>query len=178
MNKIRTASLTVAALAFTAMLAGCGATDDGATSAGGTAETNQAETTNAPPNGAAPETGTPSRNGNPGSLTVESTGDGPFGLTTQGRPDGRAEARAGKLVVGPGSCLALESGGRPELLIFGDDAEFVLRGGRPSATTAEAGTTAVGERLDVSATSVAADDVTGIPQQCTRGSTRNVLVVD
>ncbi|WP_253852476.1 hypothetical protein [Prauserella alba] len=180
MDKIRAVSLATATLAFTLGLSGCGGAGEDETPTGGNAETTQ---TGNRSHGSPSDAETQSRNtadnqsGNTSALTIQATGHGPFGLTTSGRPEGTSERQTGKLIVGPGSCLALQSEGRPRLLVFGGDADFVLRGDRPSVTTPALGTTAAGEHLEVAATSVASGDVTGVPRRCTHGSAETVLVI-
>lgn len=110
-------------------------------------------------------------------LAVSATGDGPIGLTADAEPDGDAATVTGKLIVGPGACLSIVDDDRPQLLVFDDTAEFVLRDDKPSVTTDAAGTLRVGEQVDLSVVAVPAADATGIPDRCADGAADTVLAV-
>lgn len=112
------------------------------------------------------------------SITVHTEGQGPYGLFTSDVPTGESREISGKLIIGPGSCFALTGNGQPELLVFGDDAEFVLREGQPSVTTDGTGTLNVGEQVELSVTEISQDSADGIPTQCTQGAADTVLITD
>lgn len=101
-------------------------------------------------------------------------------------PTGDAGPTNQKLITGPGGCFALTNQGKPQLIVFPDDATFVLKGdcegekdhscGKPSATIA--GTEHfVGRQFSVSTIAVPKTSVAGIPDQCMQGSDETVLVV-
>ena len=110
-------------------------------------------------------------------VEVEAEGDGPIGLKSGAVPTADPQAVSGKLITGPGGCFALVDDDQPRLLIFGDDAEFTLREGKPSVTTRALGTVTVGSRLSASATSVGMDETTGVPERCAHGAQDTVLVI-
>ncbi|GAA1993800.1 hypothetical protein GCM10009718_34430 [Isoptericola halotolerans] len=112
------------------------------------------------------------------SLTVEADGDGPIGLATPDAPDGEAQELSGMLITGPGGCFAVEDGAPPQLVVFAEDAEFVLRDARPSVTTPAIGTVAVGEDFDFTAVEVPLGAVDGVPDECVDGAQETVLVVE
>lgn len=113
-----------------------------------------------------------------GDLVVQSTGQqGPIGLSTDAAPEGEATEASGTFIVGPGSCFSLTDDDQPQLLIFGDDAEFVTTGGKPSVTTEALGTVEVGDTATFSVVAFSVQDAAGIPQQCAQGAAENALVV-
>ncbi|MGV8845100.1 hypothetical protein [Tessaracoccus sp.] len=92
-------------------------------------------------------------------------------------PVGTAGPTGQKLITGPGGCFAVTNEGKPQLLVFPDDATFVLQEGKPSATIA--GTEhPVGRQFAVATTAVAQSSVVGIPDRCLQGSDDTVLVVN
>ncbi|WP_309082421.1 hypothetical protein [Zhihengliuella sp.] len=109
-------------------------------------------------------------------IAVEAVGDGPIGLTAT-EPAENAEDVSGRLITGPGGCFALVDDGEPQLLLFPDDAEFVLRDGQPSVTTAALGTARVGDPFESSAEPVALEDTTGIPDRCAHGEATEALLL-
>lgn len=111
------------------------------------------------------------------SLAVDSTGQGPMGLSTSESPDGDATEASGKLIVGPGSCFSLQPQDQPQLIVFGDDADFEVGQGQPAVTTDDMGTVSVGDQIDFSAVEYSQDELSGIPQQCANGAADTVLVV-
>ncbi len=112
-----------------------------------------------------------------GSLEVDSTGQGPMGLTTSDDADGDITEASGKLIVGPGSCFSLQPQDQPQLIVFGDDAEFEVGEGQPAVTTDDLGTVNVGDQIEFSAVEYSQDELSGIPQQCANGAADTVLVV-
>ena len=81
-----------------------------------------------------------------------------------------------KLITGPGGCFALTNEGKPQLLVFPQDATFVLEDGKPSTTFG--GTEHfVGRQLDVASIAVPKTDVVGIPDRCTEGSDDTVIII-
>lgn len=111
-------------------------------------------------------------------ITVETEGQGPYGLYTAEAPSGDTEEITGKLIIGPGSCMSLVDDAQPQLLVFGEDAEFVLRQDQPGVTTDDLGSVEVGEQIELSAVEVPQDSVEGIPNQCTQGAAETVLFVN
>jgi len=114
-----------------------------------------------------------------GGLDVTVAGDqGVLALQYSGSvPEGKAGPARGKLITGPGGCFALTRKGPPQLLVFPDDAKFVLKHGKPSATV-DGTKTPVGRQLSAQTTKVPTSDVTGIPERCSHGPSDTVLVVD
>ncbi|RBP65573.1 hypothetical protein DFO66_104158 [Brevibacterium sanguinis] len=110
-------------------------------------------------------------------LEVKAEGNGPIGLTTQSAIDADSGSVSGKLITGPGGCFSLVDNDRPRLVVFPDDASFVLAEGKPSVTTDALGTIDVGEQLSASAVTVGLDETTGIPGRCAQGAADEVLVV-
>lgn len=91
-------------------------------------------------------------------------------------PTGEAGPSNQKLITGPGGCFALVNEGKPQLLVFPEDATFVLQEGKPSATFG--GTEHfVGRQLDVASIAVPKANVAGIPDRCTQGSDDTVIVI-
>lgn len=184
MARARGRGLVLAALLAGAALTGCtdGEAGQGDHDAPLTQQT--AETEESAPEGGtdepAPEDG--ASDGAPDgaelSLTVEVDGDGPFGLSASEAPDVDARDYSGKLIIGPGSCFAITDDAQPQLVVFADGAEFVLRDDRPSVTTSGLGTVLVGDDFDFTAVEIAADDVDGIPERCLQGAQEAVLVVE
>lgn len=111
------------------------------------------------------------------SLTVETEGRGPYGLYTAEPPAGDPEEVTGKLIIGPGSCMSLVDDDQPQLLVFGEDADFVLREDQPGVTTDELGRVDVGEQIELSAVEISQDSVDGIPDQCAQGAAGTVLII-
>lgn len=112
------------------------------------------------------------------SISVETEGQGPYGLWTADVADGEAQEVSGKLIIGPGSCMSLTDDSQPQLLVFGEDAEFVLREGQPGVSTDDLGSVDVGEQIELSAVEVSQDSVDGIPNQCAQGADDVVLVIN
>lgn len=138
------------------------------TGAGGTS-------TDAPETGA--ETGGETADGR---ITVSASGSGPVALTTDDSPEGETESVSGRLVTGQGSCFAvvgLSDDGPPRPLVVPSDSEVVTQDGRPSVTLPGRDTVYVGETMDVEATSVPISALEGVPDRCTRGDSRDALVV-
>ncbi len=107
--------------------------------------------------------------GNEGIIALQHSGSAPVGNV------GPASA---KLIVGPGGCFAVvNEGGQPQLLVFPDDATFVLQEGEPSATV-DGTEYLVGRQFTVPTTEVEKFSVAGIPQRCEEGSDSTVYVVD
>lgn len=145
------------------------------------------------PDASGPESGVPETSATTGApeedaeafaapFQVEATGDGPVGLAASeplpvaSEIDDAASVTA-RLVTGSGGCFALKEQDRPDLVVFGDGAEFVLSGERPSVTDPAAGEVRVGERAEVTVVAVPASDVEGIPERCANGASEEVLVV-
>ena len=196
MARPRVRNLLLVGLLASAVLTGC-SDDDPAPDPGGTASPD-AEATVEPdaesPSAEGAEDSTPEvtdgadedadgadegadEGADPGSLTVEVEGEGPFGLLTTDGPDGEAQDYSGMLIAGPGGCLAMEDDAPPQVLVFADDAELVLRDARPSVTTSGLGTVRVGEDFDVTAVPVPVDAVDGLPDECAAGAQDEALVV-
>lgn len=91
--------------------------------------------------------------------------------------EGEAGPSGGKLITGPGGCFALTDDDRPRLLVFPEDATFVLQHGKPSATFGGA-EHVVGQTFTADLTEVPQSSVTGIPERCSRGAGDTVLVVE
>ncbi len=96
---------------------------------------------------------------------------------TGAAPEGAAGPSGHKLITGPGGCFALTNDGKPQLLVFPEDATFVLEDGKPSVTI-DGTEYPVGQQFTVETTEVAKSEVTGIPQRCAKGSSDTVLVVN
>ena len=114
----------------------------------------------------------------PVEVTVVSD-QGVVALTHDGNlPDGKAGPTAGRLVTGPGDCFAITSDGPAVLVVFPDDAEFVLEDSRPSVTL-DGTEHYVGELFGVETVELSASDFTGIPERCQHGQAADkVLVVE
>lgn len=91
-------------------------------------------------------------------------------------PTGDAGPTNHKLITGPGGCFALSNEGKPQLLVFPEDATFVLQEGKPSATFGGM-EHLVGRQLDVASVAVVKEDVAGIPDGCAQGSDDTVIVI-
>lgn len=91
-------------------------------------------------------------------------------------PEGDAGPANGKLITGPGGCFALTNNGPPQLLVFPEEATFILKGGKPSVTI-EGVETKVGQQVSVETTKVSISRVTGIPERCSHGPSDTALVV-
>ena len=117
-------------------------------------------------------------NNESGVLDVTVAGDqGILALQVSGSvPEGSTGPTNQKLITGPGGCFALAGEGQPQLLVFPEDATFVLEEGKPSATFG--GTEhLVGRQMDVASISIPKTDVAGIPERCLEGSADSVAVV-
>lgn len=114
-----------------------------------------------------------------GGMDVTVAGDqGVLALQYSGSvPEGKAGPARGKLITGPGGCFALTRNGPPQLLVFPDDATFVLKHGKPSVTVGGS-KTPVGRQLSAQTTKIPTSEVTGIPERCSHGPSNTVLVVD
>lgn len=110
-------------------------------------------------------------------LQVESVGEGPIGLTTSTPVEAEPEQVSGTLIVGPGSCYALVDDAQPQLLIFGDDAEFASAQDQPSVTTDATGTVRAEEQIELSAVQIDQDEVSGVPEHCAEGADETLLAV-
>lgn len=84
------------------------------------------------------------------------------------------EAIGGTLVVGPGGCLALQTEGQPELLIFKATIGFA---DDPPRVRIEDTETQVGQELSVNASLVDVADVGGLPQECLEDGAEQAWVV-
>lgn len=117
--------------------------------------------------------------GDPEVLDVETTGDeGPIGLSTSQDAAGEATEASGELIVGPGSCFSLQPGDQPQLLVFGDDADFEVGAQQPAVTTGDLGTISVGDHVDLSVVEYSQDQIEDLPQQCANGADDTVLVLE
>ncbi|WP_309131327.1 hypothetical protein [Brevibacterium sp.] len=110
-------------------------------------------------------------------IEVEPEGNGPIGLKSKTDPGVESAPVSGKLITGPGGCFSFVDSDQPRLLVFGDDAEFVLREDKPSVTSEAVGTVEVGSQFSASAASVGLSETTGIPERCTHGAQDQVLIV-
>ena len=82
----------------------------------------------------------------------------------------------GKLISGPGGCLALQPGGKPQLiLVDDDDAEL---GENPPTLTLDGTAYKVGDAFPVEGTAVTLSDVEGVPDQCAQGAAEQAWLVD
>lgn len=106
--------------------------------------------------------------GDQGVLALQHAGSVPAGTAGPGR---------GKLITGPGGCLAFVSAGAPQLAAFPPDATFVLQNGKPSVTV-DGVEHAVGREFNSETTVLPVAAVKGLPERCARGSADTVLVVD
>ena len=123
-----------------------------------------------------------------GVVDVTVTGDrGIMALQHSGTvPVGDAGPTNQKLITGPGGCFALTNQGKPQLVVFPEDATFVLNEdckgkehhscGKPSATI-DGTEHFVGRQFSVSTVAVPKTSVAGIPNQCMQGSDDTILVV-
>ncbi|BAB99217.1 Hypothetical protein [Corynebacterium glutamicum ATCC 13032] len=80
----------------------------------------------------------------------------------------------GKLISGPGGCLSVQPGGRPELLIFNTDTRF---SDHPPQVTLGEKTIKIGERFSLNAIEVSSTDLTGIPDKCSNGAADRAWIV-
>lgn len=113
-------------------------------------------------------------------ISVEATGDGPVGLAAiDPLPETLDDATSvtARLITASGGCFALKQNDRPDLIVFGEGAEFTLSGERPYVEDPVAGTVQVGERADLTVVTVPTSDVEGIPERCASGASDEVLVV-
>ncbi|MCM3660597.1 hypothetical protein M3148_06255 [Georgenia satyanarayanai] len=168
------ASAASAAVALALALGACGGeeepADEPATTEDATAATAEAPTTEEASADEATED-EPAAHG----LTVTAEGRGIILLTvTEGEAPGDAAPLEGKLISGPGGCLALQPGGQPELLLFAADAELLQAPPRVSVDGTE---TELGQALTLDATAVPLADVEGVPQQCSQGAAPSAWVV-
>jgi len=113
-----------------------------------------------------------------GVVDVTTTGDeGILALQHSGfEPSIDASSAYQELIVGPGGCFALVDVSEPQLLVFPDDATFVLQEGKPSATI-DGTEYLVGRQFDVDTTEVEKTNVAGIPERCEQGSASTVRIV-
>lgn len=188
MTPARTLSLTLAAaLAFA--VSACGSDDDNATTpaTSQTTETQDESTDETDDDdaeggddsddatSAEEDDDSDDDDSGPGSLSVSSDGRGPMILRVDGSFDGDPESVEGKLISGPGGCLALEPQGQPELFIFAEDTEYAEN---PPRVTLDGEEIKVGQSITVQATAVQVADVDGIPERCSRGAADTAWVVD
>lgn len=110
-------------------------------------------------------------------LTVTTEGRGVMMLRLESpSPAGGGQERLkGKLISGPGGCLSLQPNGRPELLLFDQDASFVDNPPRVSWGEFEV---AAGERFSVEAAKVRITDLQGVPERCARGAADIAWVIN
>lgn len=81
----------------------------------------------------------------------------------------------GKLISGPGGCLALQPGDQPQLLVFGEDAEL---SDSPPTVTMDDTAYQVGDDFPVEATRIDLADVQGVPDQCSQRAAAQAWLVD
>ena len=113
-------------------------------------------------------------------ISVEATGDGPVGLAAiDPLPNALDDATSvtARLITATGGCFALKQNDRPDLVVFGEGAEFTFEGERPSLEDPVAGTVQVDERADLTVATVPISDVGGIPERCLSGASDEVIVV-
>lgn len=166
----------VCGMALAALLtAGCAAEEAG--ESGGTASEESSDGTASAGETSASASASAGASAGAEGVSVEQVGPEPYGLTTAARPEGEAEPVSGELIVGPGAHLALVSGDQPQVLVFGDDAEFTLRGDRPSVTDAGLGTLEVGRQVELSAVEVPISALEGAPAERLQGAAETALVV-
>ncbi|WP_051297600.1 hypothetical protein [Brevibacterium album] len=169
-----------AAGAAALVLAACSGSGEGE----GPSEAARAETSAAAEADGAEQAG----GGTPGEpLQITAHGEGPIGLTAPGTAEeaGKAAEYTGKLITGPGGCLAVTEAAasgesreqRPELVIFPEAAEFTLRGERPGVTADELGTVRVGEQIAFESRTVPRSEVAGVPERCAHGGAETMRVV-
>ncbi|GAA3288561.1 hypothetical protein [Nesterenkonia halobia] len=174
----RAAAAGAALLAL--LSAGCATGESPAADGSASAQTAAAEpdaSESPSPNGSAEASSEAPAEGEQSALSVEQVGSEPYGLTTEQRPSGTTDDVSGRLIVGPGGHLALVSADQPQLLVFGDDAEFTLRGDRPSVTAPELGTLEVGRQVELSAVEVPTSTLDGVPAGRLQGAAETALVV-
>lgn len=80
----------------------------------------------------------------------------------------------GELISGPGGCLSVQPGGRPEMLVFDADTEF---GEHPPRVTVDGETIKIGQRFSLQATEVSSAELTGVPERCSRGAADKAWIV-
>lgn len=109
-------------------------------------------------------------------LTVTAEGWGAQILRMDGSvsTDDATERFQGKLITGPGGCLALQPGGEPELLIFGQEVDFLTD---PPRITIGGTTTSVGQRLSTLGSKISIADLDGVPAHCVDGASETAWVI-
>lgn len=100
-------------------------------------------------------------------VTAEGRGVVMLRLDADNPAGGGHERLDGKLISGPGGCLSIQPGGRPELLLFDQDASFA---DNPPRVSWDGSEVAVGERFSVGAAKVRVTELQGVPERCARGA--------
>ena len=109
-------------------------------------------------------------------LLITPEGKGVLFLRLNGEPliTDEMEMLEGKLISGPGGCLSVQSGGRPELLIFTAGTKFI---DHPPQVTLDGETIKIGEWFSLATTEVSFTDLTGVPERCSQGAAERAWVV-
>lgn len=181
-------------LALALTLTACGETSEETTPAGPTEDTTPTAVTDDADEGTTEDSddGTPEDSDDgttatPSGLTVTVEGQGVKLLRVQGddgvddaddvddTDDADDQVLEGKLISGPGGCLALQPGDQPQLLVFGDDAEL---SDSPPTVTVDDTAYQVGDDFPVEATRIDLADVQGVPDQCSQGAAAQAWLVD
>lgn len=109
-------------------------------------------------------------------LHVTPAGTGVLFLRLNGEPliTDEMEMIEGKLISGPGGCLSVQPGGRPELLVFTAGTKF---SDHPPQVTLDGETIKIGEWFSMAATEISFTDVTGVPERCSQATAERAWIV-
>lgn len=182
----RALTLPALGLALALTLTACGETSEETIPAGPTEDTTPTAVTDDADEGTT-EDSDDGTTATPSGLTVTVEGQGVKLLRVQGdddvddaddvddTDDADDQVLEGKLISGPGGCLALQPGDQPQLLVFGDDAEL---SDSPPTVTVDDTAYQVGDDFPVEATRIDLADVQGVPDQCSQGAAAQAWLVD
>lgn len=107
-------------------------------------------------------------------VTAEGRGAQILRMDDAASTDGATERLQGKLITGPGGCLALQPGSEPELLIFGQEVDFLTY---PPRVTIGGTTTSVGQQLSTLGAKISIADLDGVPAHCVDGASETAWVI-